>query len=60
MSTILLASKKSSKLRGQGRLPFLPFGEVSDHVRGSVVPKADLLRWKQLREAADLRINDLR
>jgi hypothetical protein len=44
----------------QDRLPFLSFNEETDRVRGNVLPKADFLRWKQLREAADLKINDLR
>lgn len=44
----------------QDRLPFLSFNEETDRVRGNVLPKADLLRWKQLREAADLKIKDLR
>jgi hypothetical protein len=44
----------------QDRLPFLSFSEETGRVRGNVLPKADLLRWKQLREAADLKIKDLR
>ena len=60
VSRHLLTSKKSLKSRSQDRLPFISFNEEIDHVRGHVLPKADLLRWRQLREAADLRISDLR
>lgn len=50
--------KKSLKLRRRGRLPCLSSGEDSDGQRNP--PKADLQKWKQLREAADLRMVDLR
>jgi hypothetical protein len=53
-----IPQKKNVKLRRRGRLPCLSSGEDSDNQRN--VPKADLQKWKQLREAADLRMVDLR